>query len=27
MADLVTEMKGIKYYYQKGVEVRKGIEK
>ncbi len=26
-ADLVTEMKEIKHYYQKGVEARKGIEK
>jgi cob(I)alamin adenosyltransferase len=26
MADLVTEMKEVKHYYQKGVEARKGIE-
>ncbi len=26
-ADLVTEMKAIKYYYQKGVESRDGIER
>lgn len=26
-ADLVTEMKEIKHYYQKGVEARRGIEK
>ncbi len=26
MADLVTEMKEIKHYYQKGIEARKGIE-
>lgn len=26
LADLVTEMKAIKHYYQKGVEARKGIE-
>ncbi len=26
-ADLVTEMKEIKHYYQKGIEARKGIEK
>lgn len=26
LADLVTEMKEIKHYYQKGVEARKGIE-
>jgi len=26
IADLVTEMKEIKHYYQKGVEARKGIE-
>ena len=26
MADLVTEMKEIKHYYQKGVDARKGIE-
>lgn len=26
MADLVTEMKGIKHYYKKGVKARKGIE-
>ncbi len=26
-ADLVTEMKEIKHYYQHGVEARKGIEK
>jgi len=25
-ADLVTEMKEIKHYYQKGVEAREGIE-
>jgi cob(I)alamin adenosyltransferase len=27
MADLVTEMKEIKHYYQKGVEAREGIER
>ena len=27
MADLVTEMKEIKHYYEKGVEAREGIEK
>ena len=27
LADLVTEMKEIKHYYQKGVEARVGIEK
>ena len=27
VADLVTEMKEIKHYYQKGVEARDGIEK
>jgi len=27
LADLVTEMKEIKHYYQKGVKARKGIEK
>lgn len=27
MADLVTEMKEIKHYYNKGVQARKGIEK
>jgi cob(I)alamin adenosyltransferase len=26
-ADLVTEMKEIKHYYQKGIEARSGIEK
>ena len=26
IADLVTEMKEIKHYYQQGVEARKGIE-
>lgn len=26
-ADLVTEMKEIKHYYQKGVQARNGIEK
>ena len=26
-ADLVTEMKEIKHYYQAGVEAREGIEK
>ncbi|MCK4469839.1 MAG: cob(I)yrinic acid a,c-diamide adenosyltransferase, partial [Desulfobacterales bacterium] len=26
-ADLVTEMKEIKHYYQKGVQARDGIEK
>jgi len=26
MADLVTEMKEVKHYYQKGVGARKGIE-
>ncbi len=26
-ADLVTEMKEIKHYYQKGIMARKGIEK
>lgn len=26
LADLVTEMKEVKHYYQKGVEARKGIE-
>ena len=26
-ADLVTEMKEIRHYYQKGVEAREGIEK
>jgi cob(I)alamin adenosyltransferase len=25
-ADLITEMKEIKHYYQKGVQARKGIE-
>ena len=27
MADLVTEMKEVKHYFQKGVMARKGIEK
>ncbi|MCD6548632.1 MAG: cob(I)yrinic acid a,c-diamide adenosyltransferase, partial [Thermodesulfobacterium sp.] len=27
VADLVTEMKNIKHYYEKGVKSRKGIEK
>jgi cob(I)alamin adenosyltransferase len=27
VADLVTEMKEIKHYYQKGIEARSGIEK
>ncbi|MCL4557573.1 MAG: cob(I)yrinic acid a,c-diamide adenosyltransferase, partial [Deltaproteobacteria bacterium] len=27
MADLVTEMKEIKHYYQKGVQARDGIER
>lgn len=27
MADLVTEMKEVKHYYQKGIEARKGIER
>jgi cob(I)alamin adenosyltransferase len=26
LADLVTEMKEVKHYYQKGVQARKGIE-
>jgi len=26
VADLVTEMKEIKHYYNKGIEARKGIE-
>jgi len=27
VADLVTEMKEIKHYYQQGVQAREGIEK
>jgi len=27
LADLVTEMKEVKHYFQKGVMARKGIEK